>query len=113
MENIIYNELLRRRYSVDVGVVIVNEKKDDKYVKKQLEVDFIANKGDKRYYIQSAYEISDEEKMKQELQSFRNIDDSFRKIVIQRTATKPWFNEQGVLYMSVIDFLLNTDSLEL
>ena len=57
--------LLRRRYSVDVGVVIVNEKKDDKYVKKQLEVDFIANKGDKRYYIQSAYEISDEEKMKQ------------------------------------------------
>lgn len=70
MENIIYNELLRRRYSVDVGVVIVNEKKDDKYVKKQLEVDFIANKGDKRYYIQSAYEISDEEKMKQELQSF-------------------------------------------
>ena len=51
--------------------------------------------------------------MKQELQSFRNIDDSFRKIVIQRTATKPWFNDQGVLYMSVIDFLLNTDSLEL
>ena len=113
MENIIYNELLRRRYSVDVGVVTVNEKKDDKYVKKQLEVDFIANKGDKRYYIQSAYEISNEEKMKQELQSFRNIDDSFRKIVIQRTATKPWFNDQGVLYMSVIDFLLNTDSLEM
>ena len=112
MENVIYNELLRRRYSVDVGVVTVNEKKDDKYVKKQLEVDFIANKGDKRYYIQSAYEIFNEEKMKQELQSFRNIDDSFRKIVIQRTPTKPWFNEQGVLFMNVIDFLLNADSIE-
>lgn len=113
MENIICNELLRRRYSVDVGVVPVNEKQEDKYVKKQLEIDFIANKGDKRYYIQSAYEISNEEKLKQELQSFRNVDDSFKKIIIQRTPTKPWYNEQGVLYMSIIDFLLNPDSLEI
>lgn len=113
MENIIYNELLRRRYSVDVGVVPVNEKQDNKYVKKQLEIDFIANKGDKRYYIQSAYEISNEEKIRQELQSFRNVDDSFKKIIIQRIPTKPWYNEQGVLYMSIMDFLLNPDSLEI
>ena len=113
MENIIYNELLRRRYSVDVGVVPVNEKQENKYVKKQLEIDFIANKGDKRYYIQSAYEISNEEKIRQELQSFRNVDDSFKKIIIQRTPTKPWYNEQGVLYMSIMDFLLNPDSLEI
>lgn len=113
MENIIYNELLRRRYSVDVGVVPVNEKQENKYVKKQLEIDFIANKGDKRYYIQSAYEISNEEKIRQELQSFRNVDDSFKKIIIQRIPTKPWYNEQGVLYMSIMDFLLNPDSLEI
>ena len=113
MENIIYNELLRRRYSVDVGVVPVNEKQDNKYIKKQLEIDFIANKGDKRYYIQSAYEISNEEKLKQELQSFRNVDDSFKKIIIQRTPIKPWYNEQGVLYISIIDFLLNHNSLEI
>ena len=113
MENIIYNELLRRRYSVDLGVVPVNEKQENKYVKKQLEIDFIANKGDKRYYIQSAYEISNEEKIRQELQSFRNVDDSFKKIIIQRIPTKPWYNEQGVLYMSIMDFLLNPDSLEI
>lgn len=113
MENIIYNELLRRRYSVDVGVVPVNEKQENKYVKKQLEIDFIANKGDKRYYIQSAYEISNEEKIRQELQSFRNVDDSFKKIIIQRIPTKPWYNEQGVMYMSIMDFLLNPDSLEI
>lgn len=113
MENIIYNELLRRRYSVDVGVVPVNEKQENKYVKKQLEIDFIANKGDKRYYIQSAYEISNEEKIRQELQSFRNVDDSFKKIIIQRIPTKPWYNEQGVLFMSIMDFLLNPDSLEI
>ena len=113
MENIIYNELLRRRYSVDVGVVPVNEKQENKYVKKQLEIDFIANKGDKRYYIQSAYEISNEEKIRQELQSFRNVDDSFKKIIIQRIPTKPLYNEQGVLYMSIMDFLLNPDSLEI
>lgn len=113
MENIIYNELLRRRYSVDVGVVPVNEKQENKYVKKQLEIDFIANKGDKRYYIQSVYEISNEEKIRQELQSFRNVDDSFKKIIIQRIPTKPWYNEQGVLYMSIMDFLLNPDSLEI
>ena len=78
-----------------------------------MEIDFIANKGDKRYYIQSAYEISNEEKIRQELQSFRNVDDSFKKIIIQRIPTKPWYNEQGVLYMSIMDFLLNPDSLEI
>ena len=113
MENIIYNELLRRRYSVDLGGRRIIKKKKNKYVKKQLEIDFIANKGDKRYYIQSAYEISNEEKIRQELQSFRNVDDSFKKIIIQRIPTKPWYNEQGVLYMSIMDFLLNPDSLEI
>lgn len=113
MENIIYNELLRRRFSVDVGIVAVNEKAEGKYVKKQLEIDFIANKGDKRYYIQSAYEISNEDKLKQELQSFRNTDDSFKKIIIQRTSTQPWYNEQGILYINIIDFLLDPNSLDI
>lgn len=113
MENIIYNELLRRRFSVDVGIVAVNEKTEGKYVKKQLEIDFIANKGDKRYYIQSAYEISNEDKLKQELQSFRNTDDSFKKIIIQRTSTQPWYNEQGILYINIIDFLLDPNSLDI
>lgn len=113
MENIIYNELLRRRYSVDVGSVTTNAKNaEGKMVRKNLEVDFIANKGDKRYYIQSALELSTEEKWKQEERSLLSISDSFKKIVIQRQMVEPWYNNHGVLCISVEDFLLNQDSLD-
>lgn len=113
MENIIYNELLRRRYSVDVGSVTVNAKNSEgKQVRKQLEVDFIANRGDKRYYIQSALELSSESKWMQEEQSLLSISDSFKKIIVQRNAVEPWHNNHGVLCIGVEDFLLHQDSLD-
>ena len=114
MENVIYNELLHRGFSVDVGVVPVQESDDlGKQVRKQLEVDFVANKGSQRYYIQSAFEISSKEKMQQETHSFLNISDSFKKIIIQRQAVIPWHNEQGILNIGLFDFLLNPGSIDL
>ena len=113
MENIIYNELLRRRFSVDVGCVIINTRTDNgKQVRKQLEVDFVANSGGKRYYIQSALELPTAEKWRQEEQSLINISDSFKKIIIQRSPVEPWYNNNGVLCMGVEDFLLHSDSLD-
>ncbi len=114
MENVIYNELRRRRCNVDVGVVSVNEKNSTGlYSRKQLEVDFVANKGSKRYYIQSAYMIPDEAKRKQELRPLREIDDSFKKIIITTHAPAPLYDNHGVLTMSIFDFLLNPESLDL
>ncbi|MBQ2501773.1 MAG: ATP-binding protein [Bacteroidales bacterium] len=114
MENVIYNELLHRGFSVDVGAVPVQESDDlGKQVRKQLEVDFVANKGSQRYYIQSAFEISSKEKMQQETHSFLNISDSFKKIIIQRQAVIPWHNEQGILNIGLFDFLLNPGSIDL
>lgn len=114
MENVIYNELLHRGFSVDVGVVPVQESDAlGKQVRKQLEVDFVANKGSQRYYIQSAFEISSKEKMQQETHSFLNISDSFKKIIIQRQAVIPWHNEQGILNIGLFDFLLNPGSIDL
>ena len=113
MENIIYNELLRRRFSVDVGCVNINTRTDNgKQVRKQLEVDFVANSGGKRYYIQSALELPTAEKWRQEEQSLINISDSFKKIIIQRSPVEPWYNNNGVLCMGVEDFLLHSDSLD-
>ena len=113
MENIIYNELLRRRFNVDVGCITVNAKTDNgKYVRKQLEVDFVANSGDRRYYIQSALELPTAEKWGQEEQSLNNISDSFKKIIIQRSPVEPWYNNHGILCMGVEDFLLHSDSLD-
>lgn len=98
MENIIYNELRYRGYMVDVGMVIKREKdKFGKDVKKQLEVDFIANKGNKKYYIQSAYSFSTTEKIAQEKASLLNIDDSFKKIIIVKDRLKPFLDEKGIL----------------
>ena len=114
MENIIYNELRHRTFNVDIGQVTVNEKNTaGTYSRKQLEVDFVANKGSKRYYIQSAYMIPDAEKRQQEIRSLLKIDDSFKKIVITSHAPAPLYDEHGILTMSVYDFLLNPDSLEL
>lgn len=113
MENVIYNELRKRGYSVDVGnIMIVELGKNGKTVKKQLEVDFICSKGSKKYYIQSAYSLETEEKMAQEIRPFTKINDSFKKIVITSNTPKPFYNDDGILMMSVFDFLLKQESLE-
>lgn len=113
MENVIYNELRMRGYRVDVGnLSIVEQGKGGKPVKKQLEVDFICNKGSKKYYIQSAYVLGSEEKLAQEIRPFLKIHDAFKKIVITSDTPKPFYSEGGVLLMNVYDFLLSPDSLE-
>ena len=113
MENVIYNELKMRGYSIDIGNInIVESGKNNKAVKKQLEVDFICNKGSKKYYIQSAYLLGTEEKVAQEIRPFLKINDSFKKIVITSHTPKPFYTEEGILMMNVYDFLLNADSLE-
>ena len=114
MENVIYNELRKRGYRVDVGnIMIVEPGKNGKPVKKQLEVDFICSKGSKKYYIQSAYSLETEEKMIQEIRPFTKINDFFKKIVITSNTPKPFYNDDGILIMSVFDFLLKQESLEL
>ena len=113
MENIVYNELLIRGYNVDVGVVQIFDKdKEGKRVRKQLEVDFVVNQGNQRYYIQVAYDMTSEEKQTQEFNSLRNIPDSFKKIVIVNGSRKPWKNDEGFVIMGMKYFLLNTNSLE-
>lgn len=114
MENIIYNELRHRGYNVDVGVVEIRERNSEgKEQRKQLEVDFIANLGSRRYYIQSAYAIPSAEKWEQETKSFDRANDSFKKIVIVEQTMKPRRNEKGYVTMGVKEFLLNDNSLEL
>lgn len=114
MENVIYNELRLRGYRVDVGNLgIVEQGKDGKPVKKQLEVDFICNKGYKKYYVQSAYMLGTEEKTAQEIRPFLKINDSFKKIIITSNTPKPFYTDDGILIMNVYDFLLNPASLEL
>lgn len=113
MENVIYNELRMRGYSVDVGVVPIAEKnKAGNVIRKYLEVDFICNMGSKRYYIQSAYSIPDEEKREQEIRPFRKIEDSFKKIVITKDIVAPYYDEQGVLTLNIYDFLMDPASIE-
>jgi len=113
MENIIYNELRYRGYMVDVGMVIKREIDNSRDIKKQLEVDFIANLGSKRYYIQSAYSLPSPDKINQEKASLLNIDDSFKKIIIVKDRVKPFLDEHGILTINLFDFLLNRDSLDL
>ncbi len=113
MENVIYNELRMRGYSVDVGVVTIAEKdKDGKVSRRQLEVDFVCNRGSSRYYIQSAYSLPDEMKRVQEIRPFRKIDDSFKKIVITKDIVAAHYDEYGILTLNIYDFLLNPESLE-
>jgi predicted AAA+ superfamily ATPase len=113
MENIVYNELLIRGYNVDVGVVQIFDKdKEGKRVRKQLEVDFVVNQGNQRYYIQVAYDMTSEEKQTQEFNSLRNIPDSFKKVVIVNGSKKPWRNDEGFVIMGMKYFLLDADSLE-
>lgn len=112
MENIIFNELKIRGFNVDIGVVIVNSSKDGSSVRKQYEIDFVCNKGSKRYYIQSAYAIPDQAKMEQEQRSLMMTGDAFKKIIITKDAPASYYNDSGVLIMSIFDFMLNPDSLE-
>ncbi|WP_305084888.1 ATP-binding protein [uncultured Dubosiella sp.] len=113
MENIVYNELLMRGYNVDVGIVeIFDQDKTGKRIRKQLEVDFVVNRGSERYYVQVAYDMTSEEKQNQEFRSLRNIPDSFKKIVIVNGSKKPWRNEEGFIIMGMKYFLLHVNSLE-
>lgn len=114
LENVIYNELIARGFSVDVGVVPKqNRDANGDVVRKYLEVDFVCNHGSRRYYIQSAYRMIDEDKVKQEEASLRNIDDSFKKIIILGEYTPVLHNESGITIISIYDFLLKENSLEL
>lgn len=110
MENAIYNELRLRGYSVDVGVVDNVGKENGVSVRKRLEVDFVANLGNRRYYIQSAYNIPTEEKMKQEQASLLSINDAFRKIIIVNSPILSGYNENGILMLSLQDFLLDLEN---
>ena len=110
MENAIYNELRLRGWNVDVGMVVVNSRNEQGVSqRKQLEIDFVCNKGNKRCYIQSALSLPDEEKMLQEINSLQRIDDSFEKIVIVGGHAKPWINDNGIRFVNVYDFMLNDD----
>ena len=114
MENIIYNELRIRGFQVDVGMVQKRTRNEhQRQEKKQLEVDFVANMGSKRYYIQSAFRLPDAEKEKQEKESLLNISDSFKKIVIVKDVVNVQHDQDGITTMSIYDFLLNENSLEM
>ena len=114
MENIIYNELRLRGYNIDVGIVPIQAKQEDgKYARQRLEVDFVANQGSKRFYIQSAFRMYDDGKIEQENRPLRLIDDSFKKIVVVGDGGLPWRNNDGHLIIDILDFLLNPNSLEL
>ena len=112
MENVIYLELKRRGYNVDVGLIDFKEKIGDKYSYKQLEVDFIANKGNNKIYIQSAFSMPSEEKVNQEERPLLRINDNFKKIIIVKDYIKRTRNENGIITMSIFDFLLDLNSLD-
>ena len=113
MENIMYNELLCRGYFVDVGVVEFVNTKNGKKSKTQVEIDFVVNAGSKKYYIQSALNLSDDEKMNTELRPLKNTNDFFKKIIVSKTSMKPWTDEDGILHLGLYEFLLNDHSLDL
>lgn len=113
MENIIYNELLCRDFSVDVGVVEISEYSEHKQSRKQCEIDFILNRGMKKYYIQSAFNVNDPIKMETELRPLKNTKDFFKKIIISKTYMKPWTDDNGILHLGLYEFLLNENSLDL
>lgn len=110
MENVIYNELSMRGYNVDVGVVQIAERdQNGKVIRKQLEVDFVCNLGSSRYYIQSAYSLPDAAKRNQETKPLRKIDDSFKKIIITKDIIMPYYDDYGILTVSIYDFLLDPE----
>lgn len=114
MENIIYNELVIREFDVDIGVVEYNWKDNTgKKIRSKLEIDFVANKGGKRYYIQSALSVSDEDKRQQEINSLKRVADSFKKIVVVKDDIIPWHDDFGILYIGVEQFLLEESDMDI
>ncbi len=113
MENILFNELMAREFDVDVGMVEYNHKDEiGKKLRSQLEIDFVANKGSRRYYIQSALTVAEEEKRQQEINSLIRIEDSFKKIVVVKDAIMPWHDDNGILYIGIEDFLLDETAMD-
>ena len=112
MENIIYNELLCREYYVDVGVVEIVETNAGERTKKQCEIDFVVNKGSKKYYIQSALNVSDASKLETELRPLKNTKDFFKKIIVSKTSMRHWMDDDGILHIGLYEFLLNENSLD-
>jgi hypothetical protein len=110
MENIIYNELIVRGYNVDVGVI---EIRDENKNRKQLEIDFVCNLGNKRYYVQSSLNLDTREKTLQEERPLMSINDNFKKIIVVKDTTKHWYTEEGIMIIGIQEFLLNKDSLDL
>lgn len=113
MENILYNELRSRGYNIDVGMVETTERnKEGKPTRKRLEIDFVANQGSKRFYIQSAFRIDNEEKAEQEQKSLLSIPDSFKKIILLKDDIAPYYDNNGILRIGLFDFLLQTKALD-
>ena len=113
MENIIFNELKIRGFNVDVGVIILNKTNEKGHgIRKQLEIDFVCNKGSKRYYIQSAYALPNAAKLEQEQRSLTLTGDFFKRIILTKDTPAPYYTENGILIMGIYDFLLNENSLE-
>lgn len=113
MENVLYNDLVRRGLDVDVGVVEYNTRgQDGRSIRKQLEVDFVVNRGSDRFYIQSALSIADSKKKEQEIESLLRIPDSFKKIVVVKDYLKPWRDEHGIQYIGIEQFLLDEGVLQ-
>jgi len=113
MENVIYNELIYRGFNVDVGIVEIRANENGSLVRKQLEVDFVANLGSKKYYIQSAYALPTQEKIDQEQASLLKISDSFKKIIVTHGTSPIWRNDEGITFIGLFDFLLNENSLDM
>lgn len=111
MENIIYNELIYRDYNVDVGIVPVNAVEKGKHLKKQYEVDFVANHINQRYYIQSALNVDSKDKLAQEQKSFVNIPDAFKRVIVTEKTLLPWHTEEGTLVIGLKEFLLDKNIL--
>lgn len=107
MENIIYNELRSREYKVDVGVIESRVVVGGRQEYRQLEIDFVVNMADSRWYIQSAYAIPDGDKMEQEIRPFRKVPDNFRRMLVVGNDIRPWTNDDGILVVGIRDFLLD------
>jgi len=113
MENAIYNELIYRGFNVDVGIVETRVNENGSHIRKQLEVDFVANLGSRRYYVQSAYALPTQEKINQEQDSLLKISDSFKKIIVTAGTSPVWRNENGITFIGLYDFMLDENSLDI